>query len=286
MSSKGDVMALDYPKLLADLRVESDLVIERLTALAEDHWTLPTPAQGWSIRDQVSHLAFFDDSTILALRDAREFRSHADELMASGMDFPDRIAKQHRAMAPATLLKWFIDSRRRLLSAFMVEDPRRRLPWFGPDMSVASSATARLMETWAHGQDIYDALGLTHPASPGLRGIAHLGVATFAFSHTVHGLPVPNDTLRVELRSPTGELWTWGPPDAPNSVIGTATDFVLTVTQRRNWRETGPVNSDTRFWGQIRGAEAIETAVVAVDMSNAVAGSSFRQASMVVPEQA
>ena len=131
MSSKGDVMALDYPKLLADLRAESDLVIERLTALAEDHWALPTPAQGWSIRDQVSHLAFFDDSTILALSDAREFRSHADELMAAGMDFPDRIAKQHRAMATAMLLKWFIDSRRRLLSAFMVEDPRRRLPWFG-----------------------------------------------------------------------------------------------------------------------------------------------------------
>ena len=81
-------MALDYPKLLADLRVESDLVIERLTALAEDHWTLPTPAQGWSIRDQVSHLAFFDDSTILALRDAREFRSHADELMAARHGFP------------------------------------------------------------------------------------------------------------------------------------------------------------------------------------------------------
>lgn len=81
-------MALDYPKLLADLRVESDFVIERLTALAEDHWALPTPAQGWSIHDQVSHMAFFDDSTILALSDARQFRSHADELMAAGMDFP------------------------------------------------------------------------------------------------------------------------------------------------------------------------------------------------------
>ena len=232
-------MALDYPELLADLRVESDFVIECLTALTETQWTLWTPAEGWSIHDQVSHLAFFDDSTILALSDVPEFRSHADELIAAGMDFPDRIVEQHRAMAPAMLVDWFIDSRQRLLSAFKVEDPRRRLPWFGPEMSVASSATARLMETWAHGQDIYDALGLTHPASPGLRSIAHLGVATFAFSHTVHGLPVPNDPVRVELRSATGGLWTWGPPDATNSIAGTATDFVLTVTQRRNWRETG-----------------------------------------------
>ena len=113
------------------------------------------------------------------------------------------------------------------------------MPWFGPDISLASSATARLMETWAHGQDIYDALGLTHPASPGLRGIAHLGVATFAFSHTVHGLPVPNDAVRVELRSPTGEPWTWGPPDAPNRITGTTNGFRPHRTQRRNWRETG-----------------------------------------------
>ena len=138
----------------------------------------------------------------------------------------------------------------------MVEDPRRRLPWFGPDMSVASSATARLMETWAHGQDIYDALGLTHPESPGLRGIVHLGVATFAFSHTVHGLPVPSDPVRVELRSPTGELWTWGPPDATNSVTGTATDFVLTVTQRRNWRETGLIADGAVASGWLNIAQA------------------------------
>lgn len=232
-------MAVDYSGLLSDLRIESDFVISSLTALTESQWTLPTPAEGWSIHDQVSHLAFFDDSTILALRNVPEFRSHADELMADGLDFPDRVAEQHRAMEPAMLVDWFVDSRQRLLSAFKVEDPRRRLPWFGPEMSVASSATARLMETWAHGQDIYDALGYTHPASPGLRGIAHLGVATFAFSHTVHGLPVPNDSVRIELRSPTGELWTWGPPDATNSVRGSATDFVLTVTQRRHWRETG-----------------------------------------------
>jgi len=43
----------------------------------------------------------------------------------------------------------------------------------------------------------------------------------------------------VGSHSPTGELWTWGPPDATNSITGTATDFVLTVTQRQNWRETG-----------------------------------------------
>ena len=234
-------MALDYPGLLSDLRVESDVVIKHVTALADSQWTLPTPAQGWTIHDQVSHLAFFDDSTILALSDAPKFGAHAAALMATGMDFPDRIAEKHRALAPAKLLNWFVDSRQRLLSALALENPRRRVPWFGPDMSVASSATARLMETWAHGQDIYDARELPHQPGPGLRGIAHLGVATFGFSHTVHGLPVPSDPVRVDLRSPTDELWTWGPPDATNTIAGSATDFVLTVTQRRHWRQTGLV---------------------------------------------
>ncbi|HKP42125.1 maleylpyruvate isomerase family mycothiol-dependent enzyme, partial [Mycobacterium sp.] len=169
-------MTLDYDKLLADLRHESDGLAELLTTLTYEQWGWPTPARGWGIQDQVSHLAFFDDSTVLALTDPGEFRTQADKLMADGMDFPDRIAKNHRILTPETLLDWFVEARRRLLAAIAVDDPKRRIPWFGPEMSIASSATARLMETWAHSQDIYDTLGIAHPPSPGLRSIAHLGV--------------------------------------------------------------------------------------------------------------
>ncbi len=159
--------------------------------------------------------------------------------MAGGMDFPDRIADQHHNDSPEFLLGWFISAREALLNALHADDPKRRLPWFGPDMSVASSATARLMETWAHGQDVYDTLGVTHPRTAALRSIAHLGIATFAFCHTNNGLPVPAEQVRVELVSPEAEAWTWGPEDARNVVSGAATDFVLAVTQRRHWSETG-----------------------------------------------
>lgn len=232
-------MALDFPGLLADLRAESDHLLEVLRGVSSEQWALPTPAPGWTIAEQVSHLAFFDDSARLALTDAEQFREEADALMAGGMDFPDRIADEHRSDAPEFLLGWFARSRAALLDAFAADDPKRRLPWFGPDMSVASSATARMMETWAHGQDVYDTLGLPHPPTHGLRSIAHLGVATFAFSHINHGLPVPGAPVRVSLCSPDGELWSWGPDDADNVVSGPATDFVLTVTQRRHWSETG-----------------------------------------------
>jgi len=232
-----------YAGLLADLRHESDRLAEHLDGLAHEQWGLATPAEGWSIHDQVSHLAFFDDAARLALTQPQEFRALAERLMADGMDFPDRIAAQHRVLAPDALLAWFVAARRDLLAAFCDEDPRRRLPWFGPDMSVASSATARLMETWAHGHDIYEALGVQHPPSPGLRSVAHLGVTTFDFSHTLHSLEVPDEPVRVELRSPDGQSWVWGPADAVNRVTGPALDFVLATTQRRHWTQTALVTT-------------------------------------------
>ena len=232
-------MALDFAKLLADLRHESDGLLACLDGLRTDQWEKRTPAQGWAIRDQVSHLAYFDDVAYLAITDAAGFQLVADGLVSNGTDFPDLVAAELRSLATAELTEWFSRSRARLMDAFAGHDPRRRLPWFGPDMSVASSATARLMETWAHGQDVYDSLGFIHPPCPGLRSIAHLGVSTFAFAHRLHDRAVPDEPVRVELRSPDGdELWTWGPADAVNLVSGRAEDFVRVVTQRRHWIDT------------------------------------------------
>jgi uncharacterized protein (TIGR03084 family) len=95
------------------------------------------------------------------------------------------------------------------------------------------------METWAHGQDVYDTVGTPHPVTTGLRSIAHLGVSTFAFAHHLNGLDVPEDPVRVELNAPDGtEIWSWGPEDADNRVTGPAEDFVLVVTQRRHPADT------------------------------------------------
>lgn len=232
-------MSLDYPRLLADLQAESDELTRRLQGLDGNRWALETPARGWSIQDQVSHLAFFDDAAVLALTRPDEFGTQAAALIAGGMDFPDRLAEQYRSLAPMASLQWFREARRTLLATLGTDDPKRRIPWFGPDMSVASCATARLMETWAHGHDIYDTVHTPHPASPGLRSIAHLGVATFAFSHIHHGLDVPTEPVRIELRAPSGAQWEWGPSDADDTVSGDAEDFVLVVTQRRHWTETG-----------------------------------------------
>lgn len=239
-------MAVDLNGLLADLTAESAVVDGMIAGLAEAEWDRPTPAAGWAIRDQVSHLAHFDLAALTAATDPELFRAEAADLVALGDGFPDVVAARHRTMPPVALLDWWRENRRELVDTMGTLDPSARVPWFGPDMSVASSVTARLMETWAHGQDIADALGVRREPTVRLRHVAHLGVRTFGFAYRLRGLPVPDVPVRVELTAPDGSTWTWGPADAVDRVTGPALDFCLVVTQRRHRSDTalrieGPV---------------------------------------------
>ena len=139
-----------------------------------------------------------------------------------------------RDLSGVYLLTWFDTARAELISVFTGLDQRVRLPWFGPAMSAASSLTARIMETWAHTQDIADALGVTREPTGRLRHVAHIGVGARAFSYAVHGKSVPAAEIRVELTGPDGTAWTWGPAEADNRISGPALDFCLLVTQRRH----------------------------------------------------
>jgi len=232
-------MAVSMAVLVADLAAESADLTRLLVPLAPGDWERPTPAAGWAIRDQVSHLAFFDEAATLTATDPGRFHREAEQLMASGADFTEVVAREFRRLPPDELLEWLGAAREGYLRTFAGLDPSTRLPWYGPPMSAASSVTARLMETWAHGQDVADALGAARPATARLRHIAHLGVVTMAFSFALHGQPAPTAPVRVELAGPDGASWSWGPPDAANRVRGEALDFCLLVTQRRHLLDTG-----------------------------------------------
>jgi uncharacterized protein (TIGR03084 family) len=232
--------------LTADLAAESAELYEVLSVLAEPEWNRDTPAAGWTVRDQVTHLAWADDAAVQAATDPERFRAEADAAMAEGMDFPDRAVAACRGLSGAEAFAWLQRARREYLDTFGALDPGMQLPWYGPPMSAASSVTARLMETWAHGQDVVDALGLTRRPTVRLRHVAHLGVRTFGWSFVVRGLEPPAVPVRVELDGPDGEPWTWGPEDAADRVTGPAEDFCLLVVQRRHRAQTaliatGPV---------------------------------------------
>ncbi len=146
--------------------------------------------------------------------------------------------RRGRAMAGRDVLAWWQGARRQMMDAATALDAHDRVPWYGPPMSALSFVSARLMETWAHGQDVADALGLTRVPTARLRHIAHLGVRARPFSYVVRGLDVPADTVRVELTGPSGEHWSWDAGPVSDLVRGPALDFCLVVTQRRHISDT------------------------------------------------
>jgi uncharacterized protein (TIGR03084 family) len=250
-------MVVDIAALLVDLGAETTLVEAWLEPLAPIDWSRPTPAHGWAIADQVSHLAYFDDMAVLAATEPDAFVARRAEAVADVDGFTARIAAEHRARPPDELFAWFRTARTALVATFAPLDPSARVPWYGPDMSVASAVTARIMETWAHGHDIADALGVEHPATGAVAHVAHLGVRTRLFSFSQRGLD-PGADVRVELIGPHGEAWTWGPEGAPETVRGPAFDFCLVVTQRRHIADTDlvVVGPSARRWMEIAQAFA------------------------------
>ncbi|TYB68669.1 TIGR03084 family protein [Nonomuraea sp. PA05] len=221
-------------ELLGDLRAETASFEALLHPLDDGGWERPTPAEGWAIRDQVSHLAWFDDAAVRAAGDPDGFQA-----WVSGFTSVDDIAARSRELTPGDLHAWFSTSRARSLEVFATLGARDRVPWFGPAMSAASFVTARLMETWAHGQDVADALGVVREPTARLRHVATMGFRARPYSFAVRGLPVPGEPVRVELSMPDGDSWTAGPADAPSLVRGTALDFCLAVTQRIHLSDTG-----------------------------------------------
>jgi uncharacterized protein (TIGR03084 family) len=228
-------MPVDYQRLVADLAAETDdlvAILERGDPGA-NVFDRPTPADGWSVGDQVRHLTYFDDALVRAVTDPDAFRDEVAEAIAAGPGYADRLTSSLRTLSTEATLPSFASARSRLLTELRAHDQKERVPWYGPDMSLTSAATARLMETWAHGQDVADALGARRTATARLRHIADLGVRTLSFSYVIHGLEPPSEPVRVELTAPGGDLWSFGPEGSENLVSGTAEDFCLVVTQRR-----------------------------------------------------
>jgi uncharacterized protein (TIGR03084 family) len=222
--------------LAGDLAAETAVTRDLVADLSEAGWRTPTPAAGWTIADQIGHLAYFDEMAVTSAVRPEEFTTAVQAL--DDVD-PDALAASYRDRSGPQILAWFDAARALLLGTFAGLDPGLRVPWFGPAMSAASSLTARFMETWAHTQDIADALGVTREPNDRLRHVAHIGVGARAFSYAVHGLPPPGDPVFVELTAPSGATWTWGPADAADRVSGPALDFCLLVTQRRHRDDLG-----------------------------------------------
>ena len=240
--------------LVADLRAEGDEIDALVRDLAPDGWSRPTPAAGWTVAHQIAHLGWTDERALLAATAPDDFNAEfASFAGRHGLDSGlDSIVDQEAAREAARpdLLDWWRAGRDKLAAALLDLPPGTKLPWYGPPMSAASMATARLMETWAHGQDVADALGTRRTPTARLRHVAHIGVRTRNFAYLTRGLSTPDEEFRVELLAPDGELWTWGPEEAAQRVTGPALEFCLLVTQRVHRADTAlvAVGDDANEW--------------------------------------
>lgn len=228
----------DLAALLDDYAAECADLENLVAPLTPEQWQTPTPAPRWDIATQIAHLTWTDEVSVIAATDAEAFAAFVAEAAPRVLTVVDEGAEEIAETPPADLLVRWRTGRERLIAALAAVPAGTKLPWFGPPMSAASMISARIMETWAHGQDVADALGVTRVPTARLRTVAHISVRTRNFAYMVNGESGPSEEFRVELTAPDGTLWTWGPEDAPQRVTGPAVDFCLITTQRRHRADT------------------------------------------------
>lgn len=237
-------------ELAQDLREEACELRDFVATMTPADWQRPSPFKDWTVTDVLRHLLVGDWFNVLAMTAPDRFRTimtgrraaqAAGEPRTSGMETLDTpVGEGHELLAA-----WYAGLGS-LCDLFEQSQPRQRMPWAGPDMSIRSAATARLMETWAHAQDLYDMMRVRRVARDRIRHIAVLGVNTFAWTFRNRGLEPPGPVPRIELLAPSGAIWTWNDDQTENRISGPAVDFCHVVTQGRNIAEVelnvvGPV---------------------------------------------
>lgn len=222
----------------ADFLAESEALHVAVSTLEDADFRNQTQFKNWSIDDVLVHLHFWNGMADLSANDEAAFRRVFDRAMAGLKDGSLRAFENGEVRERGVALRQaWIARVRDMAPRWEAMDPKARLPWVGPTMSARSSITARQMETWAHGFEVFDSLGVEREEADRVKNIVVLGVNTFGWSHKVHGLPAPDVMPKLELTAPSGAIWEFGDPSA-GRIAGPAVDFAAVVTQTRALADT------------------------------------------------
>lgn len=225
---------MEMSSALAMLEQESGELDAVLADLDPENWSLETPSSGWTIADQIAHLHWTDIVSAQTVTKDPEFDALLGKVAEGDSSrFIDKEARRIAARPAEDLLVEWRAGRTRLSEVLAAAGPAEKIVWFGPPMRPMTMITARIMETWAHGLDVFDTLGIEKPAGPALAAVARIGDRTRGFSFINNGLDSPTEEVRVELSLSDGRL-DFGPAEADNRVVGTAWGFAAVVTQRRH----------------------------------------------------
>jgi uncharacterized protein (TIGR03084 family) len=244
--------------LAADLAAERGSLRGTLAGIAHDDWDTPTPAEGYDIRDQVWHLAWYDGAARRAVCEPEGFEAESARATADMDTYDQAVVEQGRSLSAAEVDAAWSAEATSFDAAVLAPEAPRRVRWYMTSMSLTSLITARLMETWAHGQDVRDAVGQPAEATDRLGHVAHLGCISLPYAFGIRGRPVPQSPVRVELDLPSGARFAYGPQEATDRVVGPVLDFCLVVTQRRHLSDVdlSIVGETARSWMPISQAFA------------------------------
>lgn len=224
----------DLQDVLKDLNTDCDEIGRLVAGLEASRWQLPTPAPGWTIAHQVAHLTATFQMATTAAADPAAFRAFTERI--SG-DFTANVAAAlapYLALPPDALLSRWQAECANVTRALAAVPPGQVVPWLVRPLPPAVLACAGIMETFAHGQDIADAVGEQREATDRLRHLVGFAVLVWDFGYQARGMAPPAQEFRFEITAPSGELWAFGPPDAAQKIAGPALDFCLLVTRRRH----------------------------------------------------
>ncbi len=221
-----------------DFRAESRALLA-LVSSAPARLDEPTQFRNWTLNEVIQHLHVWNHMAFLQLEDEEALTGHLRAMRASGQAMRTFENAFLGGLSGLPLLAAWEAQAEATADRFAGADPRARLKWAGPDMSARSSITARLMETWAHGQEIYDHLGVRRRNEDRIGNIVVLGVNTFAWTFATRGQTPPGDMPFLSLTAPSGETWTHGQDTPDERIEGLAEEFCQVVTQTRNIADTG-----------------------------------------------
>jgi uncharacterized protein (TIGR03084 family) len=222
-----------------DFLAENEALAELVAPLSDVDMERPTEFKGWTINNVIRHLHVWNYAADLSLTDEAAFQvfyAEVGESVAGGLTgFEENWLD---GLSGPDLVETWRTFYREMAGRFGAADPSMRVKWAGPDMSVRSSITARLMETWAHGQEVYDELGVVRQNADRIRNIVILGNNTRGWTYAVRGEQAPDPAPHLVLTAPSGEIWTFNEPNDIERIEGPAEGFCQVVTQVRNIADT------------------------------------------------
>ncbi len=228
-----------------DFRDESDTIAKVLASAGDADFSTITQFKKWTIEDVIGHLHVWNAAALMTLQNPDGFRSFIKGFMEQVAKGAGHIEAQNAwidehdgGLRGKALFDRYCEYYPKVAAAYDAADPEARVAWAGPDMSTQSKIIARQMETWSHGQEIFDILGKDREDGDRVRNIAHLGVTTFGWTFRNRKEEPPAPKPFVQLTAPSGSIWEWNEPQDDNLVRGSAVEFAQIVTQTRNVKDT------------------------------------------------